>query len=263
MSARPVFHAEHPFDLIICDLSRFERCPKCNELKTEAEFYEYHSECKECRALMRRRYAKRQPAKRSATQRKYREKNRERSSAYMREWNAKRAARSETIERRERYAFNQAVDKVIRISLELWREKRPQVRLTPEEKRRRQRAYERERLKNDPAEKLKFCLRRQIYKQIKGIRKTDRTMDIVGCTAEQLKQWIESQFIGCMSWENYGKAWHVDHRVPCSYFDLTDPAELKRCFHYTNLRPLWAKKNIRRQDKAGHVTPGLPIPFAA
>ena len=51
-----------------------------------------------------------------------------------------------------------------------------------------------------------------------------------------------------MIWENYG-TWHIDHFYPCDSFDLTKDEEQKRCFHYTNLQPLWAKENIKKSNK--------------
>ncbi|NBT08982.1 MAG: hypothetical protein EBS98_09300, partial [Chitinophagia bacterium] len=43
---------------------------------------------------------------------------------------------------------------------------------------------------------------------------------------------------------NYGKfGWHLDHIQPCASFDLTDPSQQKKCFHYSNIQPLWAKDN--------------------
>jgi hypothetical protein len=37
--------------------------------------------------------------------------------------------------------------------------------------------------------------------------------------------------------------------VPCASFDLTKPEEQFKCFHYTNLQPLWAKENLRKGAK--------------
>ena len=51
-----------------------------------------------------------------------------------------------------------------------------------------------------------------------------------------------------MSWGNYGK-WHVDHIRPCASFNLVNEEEQKKCFHYTNLQPLWAKDNLSKGSK--------------
>lgn len=53
-----------------------------------------------------------------------------------------------------------------------------------------------------------------------------------------------------MSWENYGKnGWHLDHIIPLSAFDLTDPEQLKIACHYTNIQPLWARDNLVKSNK--------------
>ena len=55
-----------------------------------------------------------------------------------------------------------------------------------------------------------------------------------------------------MTWENHGQyGWHVDHIKPCALFDLTKIEEQKKCFHYTNLQPLWWRDNIK---KSHHYT---------
>jgi hypothetical protein len=53
-----------------------------------------------------------------------------------------------------------------------------------------------------------------------------------------------------MTWENHGRyGWHIDHIRPCASFDLADPEQQRKCFHYTNLQPLWASENMRKGDK--------------
>jgi len=59
---------------------------------------------------------------------------------------------------------------------------------------------------------------------------------------------LESLFLPGMSWENR-HLWHIDHVLPCAAFDLTNPKEQRRCFHYTNLQPLWALDNIKKRAK--------------
>ena len=109
--------------------------------------------------------------------------------------------------------------------------------------------YERERRKHDPEYKLKYVLNRRLYKILKNknIKRDKRSMELLGCTSEELKNHLESQFKKGMSWRNYGKfGWHIDHIIPCASFDLSDSEQQKICFHYTNLQPLWAIENIKK-----------------
>jgi hypothetical protein len=72
----------------------------------------------------------------------------------------------------------------------------------------------------------------------------------MGADIETVKKHLESLFKKGMSWENHGnEGWHIDHIIPCAAFDLTDPKQQKKCFHYTNLQPLWAKDNLSKGDK--------------
>ena len=77
--------------------------------------------------------------------------------------------------------------------------------------------------------------------------KAFRTMELIGCTVAQLRAHLQAQFWPGMSWDNRGE-WHIDHIRPCASFDLTDPAQQRECFHYTNLQPLWAADNLAKGD---------------
>jgi hypothetical protein len=101
----------------------------------------------------------------------------------------------------------------------------------------------------NPSYKLITNQRTRITGILKN-HKTTKTLDLLGCSAQFLRAYLENKFQEGMSWENYGKAgWHVDHIIPCSSFDLTDPEQQKRCFHYTNLQPLWAVDNLKKSNK--------------
>ncbi len=105
----------------------------------------------------------------------------------------------------------------------------------------------RDRTKTDENFRLINNARSRIREVLKGIRKNSNTMNLVGCSVESLKQHLEAQFKPGMNWENYNfKGWHVDHIIPCSWFDFTNPEQQKKCFHYTNLQPLWAKENLSK-----------------
>jgi hypothetical protein len=78
--------------------------------------------------------------------------------------------------------------------------------------------------------------------------------ELLGCTAEELKVYIESKFKPGMTWENYGReGWHIDHVKACANFDLTNPAQQRECFHYTNLQPLWAQENRKKGKGNGRA----------
>jgi DNA/RNA endonuclease G (NUC1) len=77
-----------------------------------------------------------------------------------------------------------------------------------------------------------------------------KSRELIGCSPSELKQYIEKQFKLGMTWENYKlHGWEVDHIVPCDSFDLTNVEEQKKCFHYTNLQPLWMRENRQKSCK--------------
>lgn len=57
---------------------------------------------------------------------------------------------------------------------------------------------------------------------------------------------IEKQFKRGMHWNNHGTVWHIDHIIPLSKFDLTDPMQRKRANHFTNLQPLYVHENMSK-----------------
>lgn len=99
------------------------------------------------------------------------------------------------------------------------------------------------------AESLRANVRSAIFRQ-PGAKKVMKTMDFVGCSPQDLRSHLEQQFTEGMSWDNYGKdGWEVDHIKPVTKFNLIDPEEQKKCFHYTNLQPLWAIDNRIKSNK--------------
>lgn len=95
-------------------------------------------------------------------------------------------------------------------------------------------------------------IRKRIWAALRGIAKTAATQTLLGCSVSFLKRHIENQFQPGMTWENYSYlGWHIDHIKPCAKFDLTDPAQQRECFHYTNLQPLWATDNFTKNSKYG------------
>lgn len=80
------------------------------------------------------------------------------------------------------------------------------------------------------------------------IKKRGTTINLLGCSLEYFRKYFESKFIEGMSWNRISSI-HIDHIIPCASFDLTKESEQKKCFHYTNLQPLWAKDNLSKGCK--------------
>jgi hypothetical protein len=91
-------------------------------------------------------------------------------------------------------------------------------------------------------------LRSRIWKALKGNSKTTTTENLLGCTLEEFKIYLEFKFKKDMTWDNYG-LWHIDHIKPCASFDLVCPVQQLSCFHYKNLQPLWASENMSKGSK--------------
>jgi hypothetical protein len=103
--------------------------------------------------------------------------------------------------------------------------------------------------------KLATNLRSRVRTALKYNKKADHSLALVGCTLGELKQWLESQFTDGMSWDNWGKPeigktrWNIDHSIPVTWFDLSDPNQQRECFNYKNLQPMWWWENIKKSNK--------------
>lgn len=101
-------------------------------------------------------------------------------------------------------------------------------------------------LKTDPIYRLQFNIRSRIKAafRLKKATKCKKSEELLGCSIKIAKEHLQSKFLPTMTWENYGKYWHIDHIIPCNSFDLSNEDEQKKCFHYTNLQPLFAVTQI-------------------
>ena len=110
--------------------------------------------------------------------------------------------------------------------------------------------YEKQRKLTDPEFKLVKTLRSRLGSALRAKRatKNNNTMELIGCDIKFLKGYLESKFTEGMTWENHGD-WHIDHIKPCCSFNLLVEVEQNKCFHYTNLQPLWAIDNLSKGGK--------------
>ena len=105
--------------------------------------------------------------------------------------------------------------------------------------------------KKDPMFRLNNCMRSNILSVLKRKKAGRSWSKLVPYTLEDLTHHLERQFKRGMSWENYGKVWHIDHIVPLTAFafaDSDDP-EFQACWALSNLRPLARAANARKGGK--------------
>lgn len=107
---------------------------------------------------------------------------------------------------------------------------------------------------------LKNNISKGIMKSIKrkGYTKISRTHEILGCSYEEFKTYIESKFEDWMNWGNYGnpkngilepnKTWDLDHIIAIS--TAITEEDIIRLNHYTNFQPLCSYYNrfIKRDN---------------
>ena len=112
--------------------------------------------------------------------------------------------------------------------------------------------YKKNKYHTNPNFKLLSNMRTGICRVLKGKTKVSRTMELVGCTIEELWQHLESRptWEPWMTRENHGRnGWDVDHIRACANFDLSDPAQQRECFHYSNLQPMEHIENVKKGKK--------------
>ena len=159
---------------------------------------------------------------------RYYSKNRDKIKKKLKEWYLKNKEK-----RRERYKENSRMN--------YYKDKKKKMA--------RVMAYQKIKHKTDINWMLRKRLRGRLQKALKGIIKSKKTMELLGVPhMDFLKTWIECKFKEGMTWENR-HLWHIDHIIPCSSFDLTKPEEQAKCFHYTNLQPLWASENLSKGNR--------------
>ena len=249
------------------------KCTKCGKELPLSQFYKrkaksgcikYLAECKYCtksravqwgrghkekRRLSRARWNSNHPEEVKAAKIRWRNNNPE----YNAEWrriNIDKARENASMWRKNNY------EKKRRLNAE-WRKHnldkaRESSNKWRSNNRKHSAEYKKRRRATDPEFKMISNIRASVSRILKNNTKRGHTIELLGCSAEYLRHYLENQFTGDMNWDNYGPyGWHIDHIIPLSYFDMSDPEQQRRAWHYTNLQPLWAADNIRKSNKIG------------
>ena len=95
--------------------------------------------------------------------------------------------------------------------------------------------YLAKRRKTDVLFRLEGVLRCRLNHLIQKKRRT--TDSLLSFSTIELKNHLEKQFFDGMNWENYGKVWEIDHKIPCNFYK-NEKQLLRHGFRLSNLQPL-------------------------
>ena len=114
--------------------------------------------------------------------------------------------------------------------------------------------YFKNRKKSDLNYKITCNLRSRTSTAFKSqnVRKPNKTFDLLGCSHSFFKRWIIHQLYGNMTLENYGSVWQLDHCLPIRSFNLLDEIDMKKCFNWVNLRPMYSTENNSKKAKVDY-----------
>jgi len=256
-------------------------CTKCGEQKEFSNFHKYKlskdgykAVCKECRRSESKKFYQENKIEIVKKSKNYREENSETLKEKKRKYyldNKEKINKKSKKYREENSEFLKEINKKYREeNSESLKEKKKQYRSKEENKQRQKewwlnnkdkRKEYRKSYKDKGKEKQH---KKNWYKSIKyrkpyvlawrsllnntlkrfGKNKEDETIKLLGYSALQLKEHIESLFLEGMSWKNYGD-WHIDHIKMVSNFDKNTPVDIVNSLD--NLRPLWARDNCSRK----------------
>lgn len=212
----------------------------------QKEFYE-NNKGKDKYIIARKEYRERNKEQKRITDKIYRSKTKEKMKEYLKEYNI---INKESIKKLRKEYYENNRNKIAESSKIRYIKNKDKVRVYLKKNKdkinQRRRRY-RKTYVLPLNTRISQILRRRILCAIKkqGSKKAYKSMELLGCSIEFFKSYIENKFTNGMSWENHSLyGWHIDHIIPCNSFDLSDPIQQKKCFHYTNLQPLWSTSDV-------------------
>ena len=184
----------------------------------------------------------------------YRIKNKEIISLSKKEY---RRENKETISLKKKETYTKNKDRILSKRKEYYIKNKDSILLrrksycfNVEDRREYFRHYNLNKKQTDVQFKLGTILRSRLCTALKRNYKAGSAVRDLGCTIPELKFYLEGQFQGGMTWENHSRTgWHIDHKIPLDFYDLTDREQLLQAIHYTNLQPMWAGDNLRKGKK--------------
>jgi hypothetical protein len=263
-------------------------CIKCKEEKELTEFYyrkdtnKFFNTCKLCKNKIKKEYYKNNKEKICVINKEYKENNKEKVIKWDKEYREKN---KELIKVKKKEYYKNNKEKICVINKE-YRENNKELinekklkyyydnkesinekqklyyqnniykfKEYRENNREKNLKYLSNRRKSNPLYKFKTNFRIKLNRYFKrnGYTKESKTYIILGCTFEEFKLYIESQFKEWMNWDNYGLyngeenyGWDLDHIIPLSSGKCEE--DIIRLNHHSNIQPLcsYINRNVKR-----------------
>lgn len=248
-----------------------KKCVVCEEEKDLTDFPKHRENkdgrrgtCKACVEIKSKIYRERNKEKLKERHKNHYIKNKEKIKVRQKEYSKKT---KDKIDARTKEWASKNAEKLKKYRDEYYQANKDRISNYKKNNRQKLNEYRKNLIKTNQNFALSERIRSRIGKllRISNIKKTHSSIDLLGCSINFLKNYLESKFTQGMTWENRGNnGWHIDHIKPCASFDLSDPEQQKRCFHYTNLQPLWATREIAMSygegiDYIGNIEKGVKL----
>ena len=241
-----------------------KKCSHCKEIKEYSEFNpdkrskdKYRCYCIVCSKLKNQESYIRNKIKINERNKKYRDENPEKIKEYFSNPIIKEVRKKTQKDYREKNK-----NKLLEQKKLYYQENKAEIKDRLKSRKYKIAEYEKNRKNGNPLLKMISNIRTSIYHSIKrmGYSKNRNTHDILGCTFEELKIYLESKFEPWMTWENYGLyngelnyGWDIDHIIPIS--SAKSDIEIIKLNHFSNLQPLCSKINrVIKRDKINDIT---------
>jgi hypothetical protein len=248
----------------------------CSKCKIEKYSDEYHRKlnnkdglsynCKQCASLENKVYKEKNREVNNSNRKEYYQNNKEyfskKSKEYY-EFNKEKVIENnkEYYSNNKEYFSEKAKEYKINNKEKLKEYNKEYMKVYAEENKVKRSKYERNKKNIDPLYKLSTVVRNSIRYSIKvkNYYKKNKTDEILGCSYDEFRIYIESRFEDWMNWNNHGLyngdinfGWDLDHIIPLS--SARTEEEIILLNHYTNFQPLcsFVNRYIKR-DRLDYI----------
>jgi hypothetical protein len=235
-----------------------KKCTKCGEIKSPEAFSrekrtgdKLRSMCKECYKTAYRKWRAQNPERARELASKWRKSHPDKVAKYNYKNKTEKQKKQSKVYVKNWHKTNP--DKARGIALKWYYKNQPKAKATA-------RQYQAKILSTERG-KLNSNMRKRIGASLKnGSKARQHWESLVGYTVDQLRAHLEKKFTQEMTWENYGKVWEIDHKIPIAVFNFEKPTDIdfRICWSIKNLQPLKSFENRSKHSKIeGPFQPSL------